>query len=47
MTEKEKCERGLLYDANYDNELMRDAKSARTYARNTIIQNILTGTTEI
>ena len=24
MTEKEKCHKGLLYDANYDEELLRE-----------------------
>ncbi|WP_404985787.1 maltose acetyltransferase domain-containing protein [Chryseobacterium sp. M5] len=24
MTEKEKCQNGLLYDANYDSELLND-----------------------
>lgn len=29
MTEKEKCQQGLLYDANYDKELLADREKAK------------------
>ena len=29
MTEKEKCQQGLLYDANYDSELLADRERAK------------------
>lgn len=29
MTEKEKCRQGLLYDANYDAELLSDREKAK------------------
>ena len=29
MTEKEKCHQGLLYDANYDRELLLDREKAK------------------
>ena len=29
MTEKEKCMQGLLYDANYDPELLADREKAK------------------
>ena len=29
MTEKEKCRQGLLYDANYDTEILADREKAK------------------
>ena len=29
MTEKEKCHKGLLYDANYDSELIAEREKAK------------------
>ena len=29
MTEKEKCRQGLLYDANYDRELLAERERAK------------------
>ena len=31
MTEKEKCQNGLLYDANYDSELLNDRMMCKDF----------------
>jgi len=36
MTEKEKAEKGILYNANYDTEILEREKSARNCVMNII-----------
>ena len=49
MTEKEKCHKGLLYDANYDEELLRERAVCKDlcYEYNSLRPSMIAERTEI